>query len=75
MFETKKIIDLIKLKNAWLCPVKKVSFKPKQDIKIQVATPNQAQLRQFLEYLRFNQCNLNANKKENRINTQKIICA
>lgn len=68
-------MDLIKLKKSWLCPVKRVSFKPKQDIKIQVATLNQAQLRQFLNHLRFNQCNLNANKKENRINTQKIMCA
>lgn len=64
-------MDLIKLKSTWLCPVKRASFKPKQDIKMQVATPNQAQLRQFLKHLRFNQCNLYANKKENRINTQK----
>lgn len=35
-------MDLIKLKNAWLCPVKRVSFKPKQDTKMEVATPRQA---------------------------------
>lgn len=62
-------MDLIKLKNAWLCPVKGVSFKPKQDIKMEVATSNQAQLHQYLKHLQFNQCNLYANKKANMIST------
>lgn len=63
IFESQNHMDLIKLRNVWLCLIERVLFKPKQVIKMEAETANQSQLHQYFKHLGFNQCNLYANKK------------